>query len=126
MTPAARGVSASRFDRSATQRDGDGKSEWPRNIRSREIHHHIRARIGEALGGRSWNWLAHESGVPQSTLAQQSSRPKFSVEVLWRISRALDVDFGYLLPGGPESDKEDEDMREALHRISEIAKRAVP
>lgn len=51
-----------------------------------------------ALKDRSWNWLAQESGVPQSTLATQLGKPKFSVDVLVRVSVALGKDIAYFLP----------------------------
>lgn len=55
----------------------------------RHVHRHIKAHIEKELGDRSWNWLAEESGIPQSTLAGQASRPKFSLDVLLRIASAL-------------------------------------
>lgn len=67
-------------------------------MRGRELHDHIRRQIERRLGGRSWTWLAEESGVPRTTLASQSKRPKFSVDVLLRVATALDQDVTDLLP----------------------------
>lgn len=63
----------------------------------RVLHWRVKTRISRALGDRSWKWLAKEIGVPQSTLASQVAKPKFSLEVVWRIACALDLDFNELL-----------------------------
>ena len=63
-----------------------------------ELHRHVRLRIELALSKRSWNWLSQETGVPQSTLASQAGKPKFSLEVLVLVARALDRDIRYFLP----------------------------
>jgi len=36
--------------------------------RGRLLHQFIRDRIEVTLHGRSWAWLARQSGIPQSTL----------------------------------------------------------
>lgn len=65
---------------------------------SREMHEDIKRRIEEQLGSRTWSWLANASGVPQSTLASQAARPKFSLDVLVKLASALDVNVALLLP----------------------------
>lgn len=107
--------------RAVRRPNSDRKIEWPRNIRSREIHANVRSKIVHALRGRSWNWLAERSRVPQSTLARQAAHPKFSVEVLWRVAQVLDVDIGYFFPTGRERDVNDD--VQALRKINEIASR---
>lgn len=64
----------------------------------RELHRFILERIELALGRRSWRWLSDETGIPQSTLATQRSKPKFSVDVLIAIANALDRPVTYFLP----------------------------
>ena len=66
--------------------------------RNRHMHEYIRARVKAALSGRTLKWLADESKVPQSTLSVQMLKPKFSLDVLARISRALGEDIVYFLP----------------------------
>ena len=89
------------------------------DLRGREVHHRIRSRIQEALGERSWNWLAKTAGIPQSTLAHQAAKPKFSVEVLWRCSIALGVDIGYFFPrrGDPAQNA----VGDAVRRTQKLA-----
>lgn len=62
------------------------------------IHQHILGRVEEALGRRTWSWLAREAGIPQSTLATQAGKPRFSIGVLVSIARALEKDMSYFLP----------------------------
>jgi hypothetical protein len=64
----------------------------------RAVHYHIRDVLQGALGDRTWRWLAEEIGVPQSTLSGQVSKPKFSVAVVWKAARVLDLDFHELMP----------------------------
>lgn len=68
-------------------------NNWP----GRGLHVRMRDRIEEALGGRSWTWLADQIDVPQSTLSGQASKPRFSLNVAWRISRVLGVDLSDLI-----------------------------
>lgn len=63
----------------------------------RAIHAHAKRQISVALGNRSWSWLADQIGVPQSTLAGQVGKPKFSLEVIWRIAQVLELDLHELL-----------------------------
>lgn len=67
-------------------------------LKGRDLHLHILSRVEEELGSRSWNWLAEQAGVPQSTLATQVGKPKFSVDVLVKIAQALEVDLGHFFP----------------------------
>jgi hypothetical protein len=64
---------------------------------NRRLHAQVRERIERALCGRSVSWLAAASGVPQSTLASQMAKPKFSLDVLVRVARALEEDLAYFL-----------------------------
>lgn len=79
------------------------RPERPRNagpatfLGGRALHLHIRNTVERALGDRSWKWLAHQIAVPQSTLSGQVSRLKFSLDVVWRIARVLDLDLQDLL-----------------------------
>lgn len=65
---------------------------------SREVHIHIRAQIEASLGGRTWTWLAMQSGIAQSTLAAQAARPKFSLDVLLAVADALEHELTFFLP----------------------------
>lgn len=67
-------------------------------VNSRCLHDHIKAKILSALSGRPLSWLAEKSGVPQSTLSTQMLRPKFSLEVLLKVSAALERDITDFLP----------------------------
>lgn len=91
-------------------------------MRDRELHAHIKRRIQRELRGRSWSWLADASGIPQSTLAGQSARPKFSLDVLVRIAATLGRSPSYFLP--PQTDaggRSDPTQAEAaLKRIQSV------
>jgi hypothetical protein len=91
---------------------------------SRELHIHILMRIQLALGRRSMSWLARQAGLPQSTLASQAAKPKFSVVALVRIARALDRPIAYFLPGPDASDAVRRAADDALTEIEEIIARA--
>ena len=65
---------------------------------NKKLHRFILARIELALDGRSWGWLARTSGTPKSTLATQAAVPRFSVEVLIKVSSALGREMGWFLP----------------------------
>lgn len=70
-------------------------------MRNREldrVHQHILTRVELALGRRTWSWLAREAGIPQSTLATQAGKPRFSIGVLVSVARALEKDISYFLP----------------------------
>jgi hypothetical protein len=77
-------------------------------ITSRSLHAYIRDEIVSILDGRSWNWLAKASGVPQSTLAQQVARPKFSVDTLFRVCGPLGIDVSTLFPPFARVDRPDQ------------------
>ena len=66
----------------------------------REVHEHIRRRLEQRLGGRSWSWLAREAGLPKSTLTDQARVPRFELYTLLRVAKALDSDLAALLPPG--------------------------
>lgn len=72
----------------------------------KSTHEGIRRRIEMLLDGRSWTWLAAKAGIPQSTLATQAGKPRFSVDVLLRVAHALDVDLVDLMPA-PASQGQD-------------------
>jgi predicted transcriptional regulator len=63
----------------------------------RETHQQIRQRIEKELGGRTWSWLAKVTGIPPSTLSNQVNRPRFTLEVIRRVGKALDLDFSDVL-----------------------------
>ena len=87
----------------------------------REIHEYVRDRIRQALGGRSWAWLAQASGVPASTLSNQVNRPKFSLGVLVRIARALDHDPAYFLPvSGNDDTPASEEVGELVVQVERL------
>ena len=94
-------------------------------IRGKDLHGHILRQIELALGRRSWNWLARESSVAQSTLATQAGKPKFSVDVLLRIAEALDKDVGYFLPEVARGEPWSTAAQDALARIADIADRGL-
>ena len=64
----------------------------------RELHEYIRDRIELALGPRSWNWLARQTGVARSTLEYERKKPHFSLDILLLIAGALKRDLGFFLP----------------------------
>lgn len=78
----------------AAGRKGRVERETPK---IRTVHTRILASIEHALGERSWQWLADEAGVPQSTLSTQVGKPKFSLDVLYRICCALDLGLSEVL-----------------------------
>jgi CI repressor-like protein len=66
-------------------------------LAGRGLHYRVRRRIEVALGHRSWKWLAGRIEVPQSTLAGQVSKPKFSLSVVWKIARELNLELNDLM-----------------------------
>ena len=64
----------------------------------RKLHGYIRRQIELAMGWRSWNWLAGQTGIPSSTLCSERKKPKFSLEVVLLVAQALDRDLSYFLP----------------------------
>jgi Bacteriophage CI repressor helix-turn-helix domain len=91
-------------------------------VSGRDLHAHIRARIGEALRSRSWSWLADTAGVPRSTLATQAGRPRFSVEVLVRVADTLEKDVTFFLPAEHRwSNRSDELLREITRLIDGVS-----
>lgn len=87
----------------------------------RLLHAFIRDRISHRLRGRSWAWLARESGIPQSTLATQKGIPKFSIATLIAVAKALEEDVAYFLP--PEHEISEDSHRTAIDEIEEIIRR---
>lgn len=69
---------------------------------NRLLHKRILMQIERALAGRSWAWLSHASGVPASTLSNQVTRPKFTLDVLQRIAVALDRPITFFLQGAED------------------------
>ena len=67
-------------------------------MRDKKLQRFIFARIELALDGRTWAWLARTSGTPKSTLATQAAIPRFSVEVLAKVSSALGREIGWFFP----------------------------
>lgn len=66
-----------------------------------DLHLEIRRRIETKVGFRSIRQLARDAGIPYSTLHQQITECRFSLEVLWRLADALQVDARDLIPPGP-------------------------
>lgn len=92
----------SSFSRGRRPKTGDRKEG---RLTGRALHRHLLDAFEEARGMRTWVSLAREAGVPQSTLATQLSRRKFSLDVACRLARVLDLDLGRLLePPNRESD----------------------
>ena len=86
-------------------------------LQSPELHRQIRERIESCLGDRTWRWLSEASGVPQSTLSNQLSRPRFSLKVLLRIANALEKDLSFFIPETyPERASEDHDSSARIAR----------
>lgn len=71
-------------------------------VTGRALHRRIREGIEEALGERTWAWLAQEAGIPQSALSTQLAKPKFNIETLCRIARVLEIDVNDLLCVGAD------------------------
>ena len=98
-------------------------------LTGRPLHEHIRCQIELALGRRSWAWLAETSGVPQSTLSNQTSRPRFSIDVLMRVSAALDRPPSFFLPdaGSPAASYDDRaaETLQALERLVDEARQSL-
>lgn len=87
------------------------------------LQEHILGKIELALDGRSWNWLAGQSKVPQSTLATQKAGPRFTIEVLWAVGKALHRPFAFFLPGEGR-DAGDPAATEAFFQMAAIVDRA--
>ncbi len=75
-----------------------GTSTGASKVREKELQEFILARIELALDGRTWAWLARTSGTPKSTLATQAAIPRFSVEVLAKVSSALGREIEWFFP----------------------------
>ena len=71
-----------------------------RSWNDRAVHIFIRGELDRRRKGRTWSALAEEADIPQSTLSNQLSRPRFSVDVLVRLARVLDISVRDLLPPG--------------------------
>ena len=91
---------------------------------TKELHRHIRSRIELALAGRSWSWLSRTADVPQSTLASQAAKPKFSVHVLLRVASALERDLNYFLPEAVRPEPGSGAAEDAIDRIADIISRS--
>jgi len=58
---------------------------------ARELHKRIRDHVQTHMRGMSLLELSRRAGVPYATLHDQMSKPKFSLQVLTGIARALDL-----------------------------------
>ena len=92
--------------------------------RTNQLHAHIRTRIELALGSRSWSWLSRTAGVPQSTLASQAAKPKFSVHVLLGVAAALEKDVNYFVPEVMRVESCGGVAEDAIDRIADIISQA--
>jgi len=84
--------------RARVNRKSETTQSRRRPLSSRELNAHVHQEIVRALGGRSWAWLARESGVPQSTLADQARVGRFSLYVLIQVAQALGRHLYHFLP----------------------------
>jgi len=66
-----------------------------------DLHHEVSKRIESHVGFRSIRALAREAGIPYSTLHQQLSERRFSLDVVWALAACFDVAVTDLLPPGP-------------------------
>lgn len=64
----------------------------------RSLHEYIKLVVEKRLAGRPTKWLSAESGVPQSTLSIQLTRPKFSLDVLSKIAPPLGLRISDFFP----------------------------
>jgi len=78
-------------------------------LQSPELHRRIRERIESCLDDRTWRWLSEASGVPQSTLSNQLSRPRFSLKVLLHVANALEKDLSFFIETYPKRAFDDDD-----------------
>jgi len=96
-------------------------------IVGRALHCYVRDRLRANLGSRSWTWLSEASGVPQSTLSNQLSKPKFSLEVIVRVAHALGIETASLLPPPSAVDSDgspaDDPFEELARIVEELRKR---
>lgn len=90
------------------------KAPKPMSRAEARVQRHIMKRMLTALGGRSWNWLATQTGIPQSTLFNQYSKnpPGFSIETLVLSAAALKKPLVWFFPGTPEAEADAAAFRE--------------
>lgn len=61
--------------------------------------------VAGALGNRSVKWLAEAAAIPRPTLQRRLRTGDFSMSELIRVSEALNVDLGVLIPfTGPSAE----------------------
>lgn len=86
------------------------------------VQKHILKRMLTALDHRSWNWLATETGIPQSTLANQYGRnpPRFTLETLIAAAPVLKKPLVWFLPGASD----DVDDAAAFREIAELVRKS--
>ena len=90
------------------------------DVRDKQLHEFILARIEQALNGRSWAWLARKSGVPRSTLMTQSANLHFSLDVLASVAHSLGRLISYLFPPGLSADGTGRSAQDLLDRIKNM------
>jgi len=83
----------------------------------RELHEELVRRVEAELSGRPWSWLAQETAIPQSTLAGQVSRRRFSLDALLRIAQALGCPLAHFIPGESDSSSPPPPFQEAVRRL---------
>lgn len=69
--------------------------------RQPDLHAEIRDRIRSRMACRSLRQLAIAAEIPYSTLHQQMSEERFSLDVLWSLAAVLEIDAIDLIPRGP-------------------------
>lgn len=95
------------------------KAPKPMSRAEARVQRHILKRMLTALGDRSWNWLATETGIPQSTLYNQyaKSPPAFTIETLVLAAPVLKKPLVWFLPGTPEIEADAAAFREIADLI---------
>lgn len=61
--------------------------------------HEVAERVTAALGDRSVNWLATETGIPRTTLVRRFKDGSFTVAELIRIGAVLDTEPARFIEG---------------------------
>jgi hypothetical protein len=91
-----------------------------------EVQRYIRQRVALAMGDRSLNWLAKESGIPQSTLHayQTTGENAYTIPALLAVAKVLRRPLPYFIPGGNGTERlwEEKDVAAvtAFHQVAEL------
>jgi hypothetical protein len=91
-----------------------------------DVQRYIRQRVALAMGDHSLNWLAKESGIPQSTLHayQTTGENAYTIPALLAVARVLKRPLPYFIPGadGKERLWEEKDVAAvtAFHQVADL------